>query len=173
MAEAMDDPRVEAHRLPDDGRFPNSLLPLLVYCEVRPDGPDLAAGFERLFARNGWTGAWRGGVYGSHHCHSTAHEVLGCVRGNARLRLGGPSGLALEATPGTVIVIPAGVAHCAETLSQDFQVVGATDQGRTWDINKGEPGERERTLPAIASVPQPEADPVLGRNGPLRGQWSA
>ena len=30
----------------------------------------------------------------------------------------------------TVLVIPAGVAHCNEGSSPDFQVVGATDRGR-------------------------------------------
>lgn len=158
----------EAHRLPGDGTFPNSPLPLLVYRDALPSDPAEA---EALFARNGWRGAWRNGVYPFHHYHSTAHEVLGCTRGQARLRLGGPEGIALDATPGTVLVIPAGVAHCNEGSSPDFQVVGATDQGRDYDIIKGEPNERQRRN--LAEVPLPQADPVHGEGGPLPRLWRA
>jgi uncharacterized protein YjlB len=171
VTEATDDLAVEAHRFSDDGRFPNSLLPVLVYRGVQAKAADLADGFERLFASNGWTGAWRDRVYDFHHYHSTAHEVLGCTRGQASLRLGGPSGLTLEVDPGTVLVIPAGVAHCAEESSDDFEVVGATAGGLGWDMNRGEPGERARTIPAIAAVPLPKADPALGAEGPLLRLW--
>ncbi|WP_218013867.1 cupin domain-containing protein [Rubellimicrobium rubrum] len=168
MTEATDDSAVEAHRLFDDGRLPNSPLPVLVY-----HGVQAGNGFEKLFAANGWTGAWRDGVYDFHHYHSTAHEVLGCTRGRARLRLGGPSGLTLEVVPGSVVVIPAGVAHCAEESSHDFQVVGATAGGLDWDINRGNPGERARTIPAIAAVPLPKADPLGGIGGVLPRLWQS
>ena len=42
-----------------------------------------AAGFERLFLRNGWSNSWRNGVYDWHHYHTTTHEVLGCHAGEA------------------------------------------------------------------------------------------
>lgn len=162
----MDDP--EPHHLSPSVPFPNSPFPLLVYRDALPPDP---AAVEALFARHGWTAAWRNGVFPYHHWHSSAHEVLGCTRGQARLRLGGPEGLLLDVTPGTALVIPAGVAHCNEGSSPDFQVVGATDGGRDYDIVKGAPSQRQREN--LATVPLPSADPVRGPGGPLLRLWRA
>ena len=69
---------IEEHLFADDGRVPNNpLLPLIVYRAALETGPRCAAVCERLFADNGWSGAWRNGIYAHHHYHSTAHEVLG------------------------------------------------------------------------------------------------
>src|SRR5258708_26048900 len=84
--------KVETHRFGDDGTVPNNPLPLVVYRGVLAEGGDRAAACEAMFARNGWPGAWRNGIYGHHHYHSTAHEVLGIAAGNARVRLGGGGG---------------------------------------------------------------------------------
>lgn len=97
--------------------------------------------------------------------------MLGVARGSARLRLGGPDGIAVEAAPGTVLVIPAGVAHRNEGASAGFKVVGATAGGRDWDLLRGGPGDRERALANIAAVPLPKADPVHGPEGPLLRLW--
>ena len=78
-------PDVLAKHLRDDGVFPNSRLPLLVYRgAVRLPEHDPAATFEQLFAANGREGSWRDGIYPYHHYHSTAHEVLGVYHGSAR-----------------------------------------------------------------------------------------
>jgi uncharacterized protein YjlB len=74
-------PTPQSFRFEDDGAFPNSPLPVLVYHEV-PEAGD-ARRCERLFAQNDWRGAWRNGIYSFHHFHSIAHEVLGVVRGSA------------------------------------------------------------------------------------------
>src|ERR1043166_6744009 len=84
-------PVVETHYFADDGVVPNSKMPLVVYRGVLAAG-DRAAACERLFAANGWPDSWRNGIYPYHHYHSTAHEVLGIARGNARVRLGGANG---------------------------------------------------------------------------------
>src|SRR5918997_7201058 len=97
----------------DDGRIPNNpTLPLLVYSEALATTGDLPSICEELFRNNGWDGAWRDGVFPYHHYHSTAHEVLGVVRGTARIAFGGEAGVATEVETGDVVVIPAGVGHC-------------------------------------------------------------
>jgi uncharacterized protein YjlB len=162
----------EAHRFADDGRIPNSRLPLLVYrgaLDARQR--DLAAALERLFDRHGWRSAWRDGIYPFHHFHSTTHEVLGVARGRARVQVGGENGTVVELAAGDVVVVPAGVGHKHEASSADFQVVGAYPDGRDWDICRGEPGERAKVLANLACVPMPSADPVHGPGGPLLAHW--
>lgn len=158
--------------LKDDGTFPNSHLHLLVYPQaVDAADRDPAIAFERLFTANGWPAAWRNGIYGFHHYHSTAHEVLGICRGHARVQMGGPQGIVLDVTPGTAVVIPAGVAHRNLDASSDFLVVGAYPRGQRWDMNDGSPGERPRTDENIRRVPLPGTDPVLGNGGLLEQIW--
>lgn len=160
----------ECHSFADDGRIPNSTLPLLV---LRAAVPADAGVIERVFARNGWSGAWRNGVYPFHHFHSTAHEVLGVARGSATVRFGGPGGAALGLAAGDVAVIPAGVGHCNEGASGDFLVVGAYPGGAAWDVRRGEPAERGEVVRNIAAVPLPETDPVRGAGGALTRLWRA
>jgi len=158
--------------LEDDGTFPNNRFPLLVYpAAIDPDGPDPAGTIEASFGANGWPGAWRNGIYGFHHYHSTAHEVLGICRGRARVQFGGASGPVLDASAGDIIVIPAGVAHKNMGASNDFMVVGAYPEGQRWDMNNGRPGERPRTDENIRRVPVPMADPIRGVDGPLVQLW--
>lgn len=159
----------ERHVFPDDGGIPNSPLPLLLMRAALAPG---AAAMERAFARNGWTGAWRDGIYPFHHFHSTAHEVLGIARGHARVRFGGPRvGTALDVQAGDVVVIPAGVGHCNEGASEDFLVVGAYPGGMAWDVRRGDPAERNEVLRNLAAVPLPESDPVGGAEGALPRLW--
>ncbi len=144
----------------DDGVFPNSHLPLLVY-EGRVAEPSAEA-MEALFAENGWPPAWRAGVYAYHHYHSTAHEALGIASGTATLMLGGPQGQEFEVVAGDVIVIPAGVAHQKLLASADFLVVGAYPPGQDFDIRRGDPGDRPEADANIAKVPMPQSDPAGG-----------
>ena len=163
----MDD--AETHRFADDGRFPNSALPLLVYRRALPPDP---AAMERAFAANGWSNPWRNGVFGYHHFHSTAHEVLGVAAGEARVAFGGPSGREVAVRAGDVVVIPAGVAHRNMGASNDFLVVGAYPGGADYDIRRGDPAEHAAAVRAIAAVPVPESDPVRGGGGGLRRLWN-
>ena len=171
--QTVNEPDVLAKRLRDDGVFPNSGLPLLVYRgAVRLPEHDPAAAFEQLFAANGWEGSWRDGIYPYHHYHSTAHEVLGVYRGSARVQLGGERGVVQEVHPGDVIIIPAGVAHKNLGSTADFGVVGAYPEGQDWDMNYGRPGERPWADGNTARVPLPKADPVYGPDGPLTMHWA-
>lgn len=172
MRNATTEQEVIAKVLADDGRIPNSRLPLLVYRRAfELSGSDPVAVIERTFAEQGWGGLWRNGIYSYPHYHSTAHEVLGCYRGSASVQFGGENGMVEELDAGDVVVIPAGVGHKNLGASADFAVVGAYPRGQEPDMNYGKPGERPRTDENIARVPRPETDPVFGKDGPLFRHW--
>lgn len=174
LQEAGGDPpaagRIEEHRLKPNGQIPNNeRLPLLVYRGVLALGGDAAAACEALFARHGWRDAWRNGIYGYDHFHATTHEVLGIVRGRARVRLGGDGGVETEVTAGDVVVIPAGVGHRNLGASDDLLVVGAYPGGGEPDIRIA---SGHGAVVKAAEVPVPAADPVYGKDGPLVRRWA-
>ncbi len=160
----------ETHQFDDDGAIPNSTLPVLVYHGVA-EASDGAAACEELFARNGWRGAWRDGIFSFHHFHSTAHEVLGVVSGSARVMLGGPGGQPFEVAVGDVVVLPAGTGHCNRGDSGDLLVVGAYPDAMSWDIRRGDPAEHDEVVQNIRAVPLPGSDPVGGPKGQLVELW--
>lgn len=164
--------RLEAVTFDDDGTFPNSRLPLLVYAAALPRAEVSAEAMEEMFAAAGWVPAWRYTVYPYHHYHSTAHEVLGIASGSAQLQLGGPKGRAFEVVAGDVIVVPAGVVHKQLSKSGDFLVVGGYPPGQRPDQFRGEPGDRPQADENIARVPLPPSDPVGGSADPLLAHWS-
>ncbi len=159
----------EIHHFSDDGRFPNSPLPLLVY---RGAIPADAGAMERTFQANGWSNAWRNGIFGYHHFHSTAHEVLGIAAGEVCVEFGGPGGQAVEVRAGDVVVIPAGVGHRNAGQTGNLLVVGAYPGGADYDTRRGDPGEHDTVLRNIAAVALPVCDPVFGLEGPLHGLWA-
>ncbi|MCO6440783.1 MAG: hypothetical protein J5I81_06775 [Nitrococcus mobilis] len=166
---------VERYRFEDDGTFPNNArLPVLIYRGALDDGlPPSAPDFEALFAANTWLPAWRSGLFGFHHYHSTAHETLGVYAGHGQVWLGGPSlGECVCVRPGDVIVIPAGVAHKDEGSSMDFRLVGAYPRGQQWDMMYGTPGERPTAERNIERTPLPQRDPLYGADGPLMRCWA-
>ncbi len=165
---------VEEHPFRGDGAVPNNPdLPLIVYRGVLDTGAEAALRCESRFAGNGWTGAWRNGIYRRHHYHSTAHEVLGIVAGSARVRFGGEAGSTIAVAAGDVVVVPAGVAHKAEWLSPDLLVVGAYPQGQAPDIRDAGAAGLQDARDNVAAVPPPAADPVFGPDGPLLQRWRA
>lgn len=150
----------------------NAQLPVLLYRNAIADaGPDRATACETVFQENGWVPQWRNGVYPFHHYHATAHEVLGCAAGNARVLIGGPHGAPVELTAGDCVLLPAGTGHCRLDASADFLVVGAYPPGQVWDLRRGALSGAE--LEMLAHVPFPRSDPVMGRSGPLLGFWIA
>jgi uncharacterized protein YjlB len=167
------DTKVSPYLLTDDGVFPNNAnCPLLVYPQALAlSSSDPAARFESLFTQNHWPAAWRNGIYGFHHYHSSAHEVLGVFSGSARVQFGGENGIVLEVRACDVVVIPAGVSHKNLGASRNFGVAGAYPKGQKWDMQYGKPGERPAAEQRIARVPMPLADPVFGVEGPLCILW--
>lgn len=165
---------VQTFLLKDDGTFPNNeKLPVLYYpAALDLPGEEPAAEVEKIFQKNNWDGSWRNGVFDFHHYHSKSHEVMGIYSGEADLQLGGPNGVKLHVKKGDVLVIPAGVAHKRLDENNSFRCVGAYPEGQgNYDMNYGKEGERPQTDQNIAHVALPEADPVLGKEGPLKKKW--
>jgi uncharacterized protein YjlB len=159
------------HVFADDGIFPNSKLPVLVY--RRASAAPAAAAFEQMFDAHHWSSAWRNGLFSVHHYHSTAHEVLGIYQGWVRAKLGGEKGTLLTLEAGDVIVIPAGVAHKNEGASPHLVVVGAYPGGKGPDMCSPGAHVHERALRNVREVPLPASDPVYGKSGPLIERWRA
>jgi uncharacterized protein YjlB len=167
-------PDIEIYVFADDGIVPNNpTLPLVLYRGALGQAGDLAARCEAMFEANGWPGAWRNGIYGHHHYHSTAHEVLGIVSGSARVRLGGDNGATVELRTGDVVVIPAGVAHKRESASADLLVIGSYPKGQRPDICRADAAAHRTSVDAVAQVALPGSDPVTGRVDPLLDCWRA
>ena len=165
---------IEEVRLDDDGRFPNSRLPVLLYRDAVPGaapGEESARRIEELFDRNGWGSSWRNGVFDFQHYHSTAHEALGVFAGTATVQLGGEGGKPCDLARGDVVVIPAGVAHKRLRASADFRVVGAYPGGQSPDMCYGRAGERPAADRRLSAVLLPGQDPVEGARGALGRLW--
>ena len=155
-----------------NGHFPNSALPLLLYKNVLklPDGKseEIITG---IFTDNNWSNIWTNGIYPYHHYHSNTHEVLGIISGECVVLLGGEKGIQCTLTKGDVIIIPAGVAHKSVSASDDFKCAGAYPDGKEYDIKYGSNGEQQAAEESIQRVPLPDSDPVYGKQGPLFEYW--
>jgi uncharacterized protein YjlB len=171
--EAIQRVNIIRHILKDDGTFPNNgLLPLMIYQRaLQIPEHDAEKIITELFETNEWVNAWVDGVFDYHHYHSTAHEVLGVIRGSARILFGGPGGVALLVEQGDTIIIPAGVAHKAVDIYDDFTCIGAYPAGQDYDILTGKDGEHDKAVERIKTVELPLADPVYGTDGPLLTNW--
>lgn len=167
-----DSPKPELFHFADDGQIPNNRLPLLLYRSAfSARGTEGAEWLEQRFTANNWTNSWRNGIFSYLHYHSISHEVLGIYSGTATVQLGGKQGSTMTIQAGDVIIIPAGVGHQNLGSSTDFGVVGAYPDGRTFDVLRGQPGERPRADKTIAALPIPATDPLLGKSSGLPQLW--
>ncbi len=156
--------------LAENPPFPNAALPVIVYPAVFPDG---RAGFDSLFAANGWTGVWVDGVYSFHHFHAEAHEALGCLRGWADLMLGGPNGTEVRVSAGDALLLPAGTGHRLLRSSPDFFIAGAYPKGQRPDLRRGGMADYGLLKARARAVPLPDTDPVEGAGGAVQAHWRA
>lgn len=172
-AEAIQNINIIRHLIPAAATFPNNaLLPLLVYEKVlQLPGEDPDKLVVDFFETNDWINAWVNGVYDYHHYHSTAHEVLGVIRGSARIQFGGPEGVTILIAKGDTVIIPAGVAHKAVEIFDDFACVGAYPSDQTYDLCQGDEADFSDAVLRIKEVSIPIADPVYGTEGPLITNW--
>ncbi|MFW6324869.1 MAG: cupin domain-containing protein [Desulfovibrionales bacterium] len=157
--------------LEEDGPYPNSHLPLLVYRRVFPRKGEITKDLQDLFSRNGWEDQWVNGLYPFHHFHSTAHEVLGIATGQVAIQFGGPNGQVVTVSKGDVALIPAGVSHKQVGKTPDLLVIGAYPTGQNADLQYGRMETKGQAEENIAGVPLPDSDPVFGREGPLFHSW--
>lgn len=161
------------YTLSDDGKFPNSELPVIHYMNVL-ELPWLFASrsVKHLFKKNGWTNNWRSGLLTYNHYHSTAHEVIGVIHGETTLQLGGPGGIRVRIVAGDALIIPAGVSHKNLGEENDAICIGGYYEGREFDIKTGKKGERPKADITIAALNIPEKDPVYGSRSGLPKIWN-
>jgi uncharacterized protein YjlB len=156
--------KAETWFAPPGEHIPNNpSFAVLVYRAL----PAVSAGADscrELFADHGWVGSWVDGVFDFHHYHSTSHEVLGVVSGEATLELGGPQGERFEVSAGDVLVLPAGTGHRRASARGGFTVVGAYPRGQEdYDLLRGnDPAEVAAARERIAALGAPPSDPVGG-----------
>ena len=164
--------QLETWQAPPGDRIPNNpRFPALIYNGV--DGAAAGADAARqLFARHGWGGSWVNGVFEFHHFHSTSHEALAVVGGQATIELGGPQGEAFDVSVGDVLVLPAGTGHRRASSRAGFTVVGAYPAGQEdYDLLRGDsPEEVAAARERIAALPAPPGDPVGGAGV---AQWAS
>ncbi len=164
---------VETHYLKGNGRIPNSRLPLLIYRGAVQVG---VAEMEEQIRRNDWPPEWHSsfGMYPRHHFHSDAHELIAVTRGTMVGLFGGHDGVRATVNAGDVIVIPAGVGHFGESITEDLRLTGAFPAGYAiHDFRLGYPDEYARVVDRAQRVPIPANDPLHGPKGPLVEIWSS
>lgn len=191
--------------------MPNSPLPLIHYVGFLDPKQQHPGPVYDLFKSNGWIVQWlfRYGHTQRAHYHSAAHEAMAVLTGTAKIRFGvadtmsdmeenthgsawEEGGVEVEAKPGDVFIIPAGVSHKTyntlpeaelkllspgtghELVQGDmskafhaielsgFTMLGAYPVGHTWDFLEG--GEHEGRFAEVWKLPKPDTDPVFGKD---------
>lgn len=151
-------------RITPDKPFPGNEIELRLYRAVfNNDQTALDAKFRKLFTDSGWSIPWVNGVYGFHHFHAEAHEVLGCAAGWVIVQMGGTNGPELKLTAGDAVLIPAGVAHKNISSSSDYSILGSYPHDQKPDLRRGNPGEWNEVLHKISLVRLWDRDPVTGK----------
>ena len=119
---------METLLLPPSAGVPNNpRLPAVIYRgALKLETPAQA---EAALSARGWTNSWRNGIYNFHHYHSTAHEVLVVVQGQAKVTLGGEGGPQVQLQAGDVVLLPAGTGHRNDGSSPDLTGGGRVCRG--------------------------------------------
>ncbi|KAH8817409.1 hypothetical protein F5884DRAFT_249797 [Xylogone sp. PMI_703] len=213
--------QVKKYQLPPTVLIPNSPRPLLHYPQfLSSDTNNIATEVYDLLIKNGWDPQWlyRYGKTQISHYHSAAHEFMVVLSGTATIRFGvadtvpdleestygsgkEEGGVEIQAQPGDVFIIPAGVAHktfdtspvaefslltpgdghhiqsddakatLASIALDGFTMLGAYPKD-SLGWDFSKGGENAGDYGKVWSIPKPENDPVLGKASEgLCGQW--
>ena len=130
---------------------------------------------EEILRNNQWPPDWHSsfGMYPRHHFHSDTHELIAVTRGKLTGRFGGHDGIGAMLSAGDVVVIPAGVGHFGESITEDLRLTGAFPAGcGIHDFRLGYPEEYSAMMQRARNVPVPAMDPMFGAGGPLPKLWS-
>lgn len=152
--------------------MPNSPLPL-IFAEAAIQGPGDPDAVKALLRRHGWQGTWLYTIYDFWHYHTTGHEVLACVAGEAEVGFGGDTGLRRPMRPGDAVIIPAGVGHRRFSASRDFAVVGAYPPGQDGTVVRAGEKPLDAAAAEIATLALPDYDPIDGRRPGRLAAWSS
>ena len=95
---------------------------------------------------------------------------MGVARGTATLEFGGVKGRRVRLKAGDVAILPAGTGHRLIEASRGFLVIGAYPEDGAYD-ECADTRDRIEAAKRIAKTRKPDADPILGKNGPLTRLW--
>jgi uncharacterized protein YjlB len=171
-ANTIPETKIHQYIVVDNGEFPNSILPVVLYRQALHLPMFFASqSVKDLLLENGWGNNWRGGIFTYHHYHSNTHEVLAVIKGKTRLVLGGDGGEIVKIEKGDVIIIPAGVAH--RNIGEETAVtcIAGYPGGTNYDMQLGRPGERPAADKRIEDLAFPSSGPVQGIKDPLLDIW--
>lgn len=210
---------VNQYKLKSTKLIPNSSYPLIRYRNAFLGQP--GAIYAR-FKENGWDVKWiyRYGSTQESHYHSRSHECMAVLSGTATIRFGAAdlsknlddstwgdaweSGdhVEVDAVPGDIFIIPAGVAHktyntkpaasfslltpgdgqkidcddpqkaIANVDLSGFTMMGAYPFGDDWDFATGDADHSD--WERVWAVPKPSLDPVMGESlSGICGTWQS
>ena len=107
----------------DDGTFPNNeWYPLILFKNAFHGSQGKG---EHLITEGGWMSPWVWGIFPYHHYHSTAWELLLCVKGHAHMQLGGESGPCTIINMGDIVYVPPGLTNKQLDSNGGFSLLGA------------------------------------------------
>ncbi|KAE8147836.1 RmlC-like cupin domain-containing protein [Aspergillus avenaceus] len=165
------DIQVTTRQIPDWERVPNTSIqskPLMIYHQAFDASTNQLQ--DHLLEIGEVIPQWVYSMYKQTHFHSTTHEVLAVVSGQARLCFGGegnPGRFEPIVRRGDLIIVPAGVGHrlLDDVGSESFQMVGAYPRNKDWDMCYGAPDEEEK-VNSIERLGWFQKDPLYGPDGP-------
>ena len=157
-----------------NGYFPGSKFPVLHYEQALQVPTFFPGKFVSSFLRkHNWSNNWRNGIYTFHHYHSTTHEAMAVIKGQAMILLGGMHGRNVLLKKGDIIVVPAGVAHMNLGNEKDLIFIGGYPSGRNYDMNYGRADEHPKVDNNMRFLPIPDTGPLYGHADPLIDIWNS